>query len=101
MVEAAGAKILARDKHNLGIIDSRHRGRIRSSVKYGQLGNGTARAFDSQYLFASRRGSFEDTDSPGGNDKQSGTGFALAEQHFTGGKTAHHRTCGKRIQLRL
>ena len=58
-------------------------------------------AFDGQHLFASRWGRFEDTDPAGGNDKQSGAGFALAEQHFTGGKMAHHRTRGKRIQLRL
>jgi hypothetical protein len=83
MSKAECLKIPLAHKKQSCVVDRGCRRWVVSPIEDRHLGNRAARAINTENLFASVGGAFEDADIPGLNHKKTGTGLAFAKYAFS------------------
>lgn len=101
VLDAEGMEVAAGDKGDLGIFNGDGRGRIRTAVEDGELGDGFAGKVDGEDLFAAADGGFEDADFAAGDAMEAGAGLAFREEQFAGAKELADGACGEGVQFGL
>jgi hypothetical protein len=99
MSQAECLKVLVTDKQKCGVVNGGHRGRVVSSIENWQLCDGTAWPIDTENMFTSTGGTFEDADVSGIDDIQSRARLALAKNGFARRKTARHCSLGQESEF--
>jgi len=94
MSEAECLKILLAHKKQGNVADRDCRRRVCSPIEDGQLSNRTAWTINTEYLFASGGGAFEDADIPGLNHIKPRARLAFAKHHLARRVVAGNRPLG-------
>lgn len=99
MLETEAAQVLSGNEEDLGIFDRADRSRIRTSVENWQLGNGSARSFDSENLLAPVGRAFENAELSRFNNVEAAARVSFGKQKLALAMVLTDKMSGKHSYL--